>query len=809
MRVTDSRDHGGVGILALQDHSGQSIEDRFQTVAVRKIGRLDAPGQLGHVIYERGSAGDLIGGMLWPRSTREQSAWSFAWPSITETGAGARTVESGLPGGSEVLADGVSGPKVQKDAPGGEGGGGSAGGLSGSALQAANQALSIFGNPINPPSTFVGGYQPPRFDKDGIKIGGGIQFTGGQSFATGYQFGATGGTVTGFIRGPGFTYWDSWKKTGGTSGGDKKNTTDEAAWIRDPASGARGFVAEVEHKFPVVRPTHSEWTPDFRFAPIRMPSPFNWPEFPRDWHGITLQATAEEKQVEYFHPTDPRIPLPHKNGRFVAAGLACDLDAASRPDPKRHARLSTMQRIVVDPPGGGGRNTVAWNLTVTGLGDGAGGYVVDVARAVDDGFRPKKKRPTINDPQRGPTSGSRAAGFFEVTTAARSENPYAGPNSGVGGGSRSVSLGAARVIVAMASHNSRGFTHPGLPNDKHRIGFDGDGNPVNPWHIQTGALWINRKRTSEDGPMRFEDEYRDGDDLDYDLAVHLAFDANGDGKFAWWTTASSIPYDGPNDFPDEPPPPPPGGGVPPIPPPPPPPPESPGVPGGPTSGGKPKPPVVQGLLPGSAGTIAYNHRWKEEVFAAISFRAQPWGLGLPNLVNGPRSASREFWDERAPVVMRVQAFATQNRIGAPATTYTQTPTASRYQGGTSSGSIWFMPPETGGEDYGLDFAPGDRSLSSGVVGLHQNVSLGIGLPEITGGIRSGWEVRRESSLGNLEITTKDSLGADEFGALTILAVDGGVMMPLLKSGTTQIGAGAAVGELWVDTDDDNTVKLGV
>ncbi len=31
----------------------------------------------------------------------------------------------------------------------------------------------------------------------------------------------------------------------------------------------------------------------------------------------------------------------------------------------------------------------------------------------------------------------------------------------------------------------------------------------------------------------------------------------------------------------------------------------------------------------------------------------------------------------------------------------------------------------------------------------------------------------------------------------------------LKSGTTQAGAGAAAGELWVDTDDDNTVKRGV
>ena len=36
----------------------------------------------------------------------------------------------------------------------------------------------------------------------------------------------------------------------------------------------------------------------------------------------------------------------------------------------------------------------------------------------------------------------------------------------------------------------------------------------------------------------------------------------------------------------------------------------------------------------------------------------------------------------------------------------------------------------------------------------------------------------------------------------------GIIMPYLKSGTTQGGAGATEGELWCDTNDDNTVKLG-
>lgn len=43
----------------------------------------------------------------------------------------------------------------------------------------------------------------------------------------------------------------------------------------------------------------------------------------------------------------------------------------------------------------------------------------------------------------------------------------------------------------------------------------------------------------------------------------------------------------------------------------------------------------------------------------------------------------------------------------------------------------------------------------------------------------------------------------------ILNLSGGVFLPNIKSGINQGAAGAAVGELWFDTDDDNTVKMGV
>jgi len=39
--------------------------------------------------------------------------------------------------------------------------------------------------------------------------------------------------------------------------------------------------------------------------------------------------------------------------------------------------------------------------------------------------------------------------------------------------------------------------------------------------------------------------------------------------------------------------------------------------------------------------------------------------------------------------------------------------------------------------------------------------------------------------------------------------DGGIFMHSLKSGTDQANAGAAAGELYFDTNDDNTIKMGV
>lgn len=66
-----------------------------------------------------------------------------------------------------------------------------------------------------------------------------------------------------------------------------------------------------------------------------------------------------------------------------------------------------------------------------------------------------------------------------------------------------------------------------------------------------------------------------------------------------------------------------------------------------------------------------------------------------------------------------------------------------------------------------------------------------------------------AGLGDLVFYTKRAATAVPPVEIMRLHDDGGISMPDLKSGTDQADAGAAAGELYSDTNDDNTVKMGV
>ena len=74
-------------------------------------------------------------------------------------------------------------------------------------------------------------------------------------------------------------------------------------------------------------------------------------------------------------------------------------------------------------------------------------------------------------------------------------------------------------------------------------------------------------------------------------------------------------------------------------------------------------------------------------------------------------------------------------------------------------------------------------------------------------IRFGAGAVFEINDGMVDVDTH--INSDTGIAIQVIGSDGGVFMAQMKAGVDQATAGAAANELWSDTNDDNTVKLGV
>lgn len=94
---------------------------------------------------------------------------------------------------------------------------------------------------------------------------------------------------------------------------------------------------------------------------------------------------------------------------------------------------------------------------------------------------------------------------------------------------------------------------------------------------------------------------------------------------------------------------------------------------------------------------------------------------------------------------------------------------------------------------GVDFELFKITTQSGGAITIRVSNLGASNPE--------WEINSNAN----EVIKFSQNGVERL----VIDTDGGIEMKALKSGTTQGGAGASADELWVDTDDDNSIKLGI
>ena len=486
-------------------------------------------------------------------------------------------------------------------------------------------------------------------------------------------------------------------------------------------------------------PLYSGGKPDIRFKPLKITRPALWPDFPGGTRTVMLESTDERQQDPQVLHGDPRLVAANRGPSPSYGTPVADVSGQGDMAAARHAGLQTIFRVVMAPgrkgsagskePGVASPNVVAWNIGATGLGEALAGFVID--------------------------------------------NSYAG---------------APRV--ARVSRVDGGVFAVGPSGCKHRLGGDGDNNPILPVHLPCEALFSHSDDNPRfDGPLAFNPvdigAYTEPSGPTYrvDLVWNPVWGyASGGAQFrggwAWRvqvpmsvTTPSVPPPDGPET---------PG----PKPPPPPPPEPGPKTPsgggGGPLTPSGPKRPTLMSGTFGPPPRIATDSTRMLDVkdhvaftaaigVTATVFRPRQMVAGVPDLAYwlGAGMAEIDHYNQTAPAVLRAEVYGRQggeggnsvlSSTGSADFIRTQVSGKSISRGGTANGGIWYMPPEIGLEDIDRGLAAdANRPVSQSYFGMGPGVTLGFGLPDIpTGKMKSG--IGMTPNAGALDFYSYDSVG---------------------------------------------------
>lgn len=245
----------------------------------------------------------------------------------------------------------------------------------------------------------------------------------------------------------------------------------------------------------IILPTvTNQWSPDLsmekRLVDTDVGSArFFWPAFPYGTFGISGQVMDTHTQIQDFMPTDPRLCSVNYSPQNTDCNtLVYDLYPDGRWNDNRGAQLNSLCRVVVKPRG---------ILSLGGLAPGQTG--------TQQGNN--KNSLSLNVGLSG--TGEVLGGFF---------------NDGFYGG------GATRF--ARWSVRDGGFLDPGAARDKHKLGYDYDGNPINASHISILSFFTNG--TDKDGPLYFEDAQPKLPETtigNYYTRVHMYFDTTQ--QYSW------------------------------------------------------------------------------------------------------------------------------------------------------------------------------------------------------------------------------------------------------------------------------------
>lgn len=482
-------------------------------------------------------------------------------------------------------------------------------------------------------------------------------------------------------------------------------------------------------------------------------------KFPPGSLGIVLSSSNENQQEDIFHPTDGRLIAVNVNGDWEYGTVVYDLNEKSEVDPERGARLQSAFRVIKEPLGT--NNAIAFQLGPSGQEDSGGGY------------------------------------FFGLVDG--------GQGFGIGQG----------------GHASGGPFHIGHENDKHQRGHDADGNPVNALHLATTANFYQDK--TKDGALRFETPYKEGQDRQFAVPVHLGWTG---GDWAWYTTSSlyeetpskprpfplPLPRDSrPTFFQPELPTRPPTT-TPPV-----------------TTDGRP-PVAIPGVVTNNSLNSGISLVGVVAGLAtpAVISRPQNYTPGQPDTGlfggdvatpgakkkrdNGPvTSMESSFGAQGGAVVSGGSASSTQTGAEGDPWVYTQRANQprARFKGGTATGGKVLHPPETDLRDvdsYGM--VPPGVTLSTSYYLVAPGAYFGCGVPElVNGAIKDGFSWGVDSSTGDLVFNSHSaSAAASEAVRFTKTAQN-----IQWRSGTSFDGVfnhAITAGRTWTMPDKTGTVVLG-
>lgn len=144
---------------------------------------------------------------------------------------------------------------------------------------------------------------------------------------------------------------------------------------------ATGFPQNATFTFPIKDTTYDA---DFRWAKDIVTTPVSecWSRVPGRSIGITLSGVHEQEQIPLFLHTDPRTVSVNKTGDVDCGTLAVDLNEKNEIDPARCAVYQShwwvVKRPIIICADFRNKNSIAWTIGPSGLGDVHGGLVGDL-----------------------------------------------------------------------------------------------------------------------------------------------------------------------------------------------------------------------------------------------------------------------------------------------------------------------------------------------------------------------------------------------------------------------------------------------